>query len=76
MSFLAWPAANSMPGTARILLDALRAQPVEPVADDRLGEFQIAVLNGVERQLGAELARDHREFAARRQVSGCRGRTA
>ena len=45
MSFLAWPAANSMPGTARICRTPLRDQPVEPVADHRPGEFEIAVID-------------------------------
>ena len=44
MSFLAWPAANSMPGTARIRVDALLAQRVQPVADDRPRELEEAVV--------------------------------
>ena len=76
MSFLAWPAANSMPGTARMWRDALGDQPVEPVADDRPGEFQIAVLDRPVAESAASASRRARRTRRRRAGRGCRGRRA
>ncbi len=45
MSFLAWPAANSMPGTARTCLTPCARKLVEAVVDHRIGELEIAVFD-------------------------------
>ena len=63
MSFLAWPAANSMPGTARMCLTPLLAQPVEAVVDHRIGEFEIAIFDRNAGQALAQRIGERCEFA-------------
>ncbi len=65
MSFLAWPAANSMPGTARTRLTPLALQLIETVADDRRGKFEIAVFDRVVRQTLSQMTGEHGEFRDR-----------
>ncbi len=69
MSFLAWPAANSMPGTARTRETPCCAQPVEALVDHRIGELEIAVFDRHLGQALAQLVGEHGEFADRQLVA-------
>ena len=47
-------------GHGQNLVTSLRAQPIQPVADDRVGKFQIAIFNGpFRRQIGGQFFRQH-----------------
>ncbi len=50
MSFLAWPAASSMPGAASTAWHALLPQLIQALMDGRIGELEIAVLHRHARQ--------------------------